>query len=178
MFFQLCVVLMRRRKSSCLDDSQSQLLSSVVNLLLGHQSHIFMHESCWFTVILRRLVFIVVQGFILLLEQTTDSLHLSGRSHHFFYFGLNSSLGFLNVFQCFHSLLFCSCSWPVSEGFLCLLTLTYESLKNTKAPNLHNDSALCLHITENLTNNQFKIWSLSTLLLTSIKKGGFVYLTL
>lgn len=56
MFFQLWVVLLRRRKSSCLDDSQSQLLSSVVNLLLGHQSHIFMHE--------RRLVFIVGQGFI------------------------------------------------------------------------------------------------------------------
>lgn len=56
MFFQLWVFLLRRRKSSCLDDSQSQLLSSVVNLLLGHQSHIFMHE--------RRLVFIVGQGFI------------------------------------------------------------------------------------------------------------------
>lgn len=56
MFFQLWVVLLRWRKSSCLDDSQSQLLSSVVNLLLGHQSHIFMHE--------RRLVFIVGQGFI------------------------------------------------------------------------------------------------------------------
>lgn len=56
MFFQLWVFLLRWRKSSCLDDSQSQLLSSVVNLLLGHQSHIFMHE--------RRLVFIVGQGFI------------------------------------------------------------------------------------------------------------------
>lgn len=56
MFFQLWVVLLRWRKSSCLDDSQSQLLSSVVNLLLGHQSHIFVHE--------RRLVFIVGQGFI------------------------------------------------------------------------------------------------------------------
>lgn len=56
MFFQLWVFLLRRRKSSCLDDSQSQLLSSVVNLLLGHQSHIFVHE--------RRLVFIVGQGFI------------------------------------------------------------------------------------------------------------------
>lgn len=56
MFFQLWVFLLRRRKSSYLDDSQSQLLSSVVNLLLGHQSHIFMHE--------RRLVFIVGQGFI------------------------------------------------------------------------------------------------------------------
>lgn len=54
MFFQLCVFLLRRRKS--LDDSRSQLLSSVVNLLLGHQSHIFMRE--------RRLVFIVGQGFI------------------------------------------------------------------------------------------------------------------
>lgn len=140
MFFQLWVVLLRQRKSSCLDDSQSQLLSSVVNLLLGHQSHIFMHE--------RRLVFIVGQGFISVLLAKNKYCYWSW----FFTLCLEPSFllfwgkwfsGLSERLQCFHSLHFSSCTWAVSEGFLCLLTLIYESLKNKKAPSLHNDPALC-----------------------------------